>query len=147
MRKGSNGHPSDYFDQSPQDTDTMLTCWGTDDSSSSDDEDEDEDDSPTEEKEGAEDGDGEWEDGSSSDDDDDDDVEAARATAHGECHSEGSLSREGIADNTELPDGSISALGAVKVLARELRQASLSESDLPRHAGNMSAQSTPRHSP
>ncbi|KAF9576920.1 hypothetical protein EC968_000045 [Mortierella alpina] len=128
MRKGSNGHPSDYFDHSPQDTDTMLTCWGTDDSSESEDEDEDEDDSPTEEKEGAEDGDGEWEDGSSSEDDDDDDVEAARAAAHGECHSEGSLSHDGVSDQTVLPDGSISALGAVKVLARELRQASLSES-------------------
>ncbi|KAF9951060.1 hypothetical protein BGZ70_001134 [Mortierella alpina] len=148
MRKGSNGHPSDYFDQSPQDTDTMLTCWGTDDSSESDDDDEDEDDSHKEEKEGAEDGDGEWEEGSSSsEDDDDDDVEAARAAAHGECHSDGSLSHDGVSDQTELPDGSISALGAVKVLARELKQASLSESDLPRHAGSMSSQSTPRHSP
>nr|UNY86306.1 NAD kinase [Mortierella alpina] len=148
MRKGSNGHPGDYFDQSPQDTDTMLTCWGTDDSSESDDEDEDEDNSHKEEKEGAEDGDGEWEDGSSSsEDDDDDDVEAARAAAHGECHSEGSLSHDGVSDQTTLPDGSISALGAVKVLARELRQTSLSESDLPRHAGSVSSQSTPRHSP
>ncbi|KAF9936650.1 hypothetical protein BGZ67_002144, partial [Mortierella alpina] len=127
-RKGSNGHPSDYFDHSPQDTDTMLTCWGTDDSSESDDDDEDEDDAPKEEKEEAEDGDGEWEDGSSSEDDDDDDVEATRAAAHGECHSEGSLSHDGISDQTTLPDGSISALGAVKVLARELRHTSLSES-------------------
>ncbi|KAF9281224.1 hypothetical protein BGZ68_006762 [Mortierella alpina] len=147
MRKGSSGHPSDYFDQSPQDTDTMLTCWGTDDSSDSDDEDEDDDDSHKEEMEGAEDGDGEWEDGSSSEEDDDDDVEVARAAAQGECHSEGSLSHDGVFDHTALPDGSISALGAVKVLARELRQASLSESDLPSHVGSMSARSTPLQSP
>ncbi|KAF9426468.1 hypothetical protein BGZ94_006478 [Podila epigama] len=68
-----NSPQNDYFDHSPHDTDTMLTCWGTDTSDSDDDDDEEEEESDRpEEKEGAEDGDGEWEDGSSSDDDDDD---------------------------------------------------------------------------
>ncbi|KAG0204414.1 hypothetical protein BGX28_003630 [Mortierella sp. GBA30] len=148
MRKGSNGNPSDYYDHSPQDTDTMLTCWGTDDSSESDEDEDDDDSSPTEEKEGAEDGDGEWEEGSSSDDDDDDDVEvarvAARAQSEGDCRGEGSLCHDGsdgsgssgrsiLSKRVEaLPDGSISALGAVKVLAEKLKKASLSDSECPR---------------
>ncbi|KAF9438941.1 hypothetical protein BGZ76_002604 [Entomortierella beljakovae] len=57
-RKGNN---TDYFDQSPHDTETMLTCWGTD-SSNSEDEDEEE------EKSDASDGDGEWEESSSESD-------------------------------------------------------------------------------
>ncbi|KAF9580960.1 hypothetical protein BGW38_002197, partial [Lunasporangiospora selenospora] len=86
----------DYYDQSsPHDTDTMLTCWGTDSSPSSSDEDDDSnsdsDDSGSnsdadssdgdsdqncekiaKKEEAAEDGDGEWEEETSSEDDDDD---------------------------------------------------------------------------
>lgn len=70
VRKGSP--QNEYSDLSPQDTDTMLTCWGTDSSETEDDDDEDSDSDRAEEKDDADDGDGEWEDGSSSDDDDDD---------------------------------------------------------------------------
>lgn len=70
VRKGSP--QNEYFDHSPQDTDTMLTCWGTDSSETEDDDDEDSDSDRAEEKDDADDGDGEWEEGSSSDDDDDD---------------------------------------------------------------------------
>ncbi|KAF8980377.1 hypothetical protein BGZ46_004304 [Entomortierella lignicola] len=86
-RKRSNAS-NDYFDQSPQDTDTMLTCWGTDssdtdnDDDSNDDDDSDDDgddeedgDGHRDDKNDASDGDGEWEEGASSDSDyDDDDV-------------------------------------------------------------------------
>ncbi|KAG0025204.1 hypothetical protein BGZ81_007327 [Podila clonocystis] len=70
VRKGSP--QSEYFDHSPQDTDTMLTCWGTDSSETEDDDEDDSDSDRAEEKDDADDGDGEWEEGSSSDDDDDD---------------------------------------------------------------------------
>lgn len=70
VRKGSP--QNEYYDHSPQDTDTMLTCWGTDSSETEDDDDDDSDSDRAEEKDDADDGDGEWEDGSSSDDDDDD---------------------------------------------------------------------------
>ncbi|KAF9304746.1 hypothetical protein BGZ74_000691 [Mortierella antarctica] len=70
VRKGSPSN--EYFDHSPQDTDTMLTCWGTDSSESEDDDEDDSDSDRAEEKDDADDGDGEWEESSSSDDDDDD---------------------------------------------------------------------------
>ncbi|KAG0024001.1 hypothetical protein BGZ82_010596 [Podila clonocystis] len=70
VRKGSP--QNEYFDHSPQDTDTMLTCWGTDSSETEDDDEDDSDSDRAEEKDDADDGDGEWEEGSSSDDDDDD---------------------------------------------------------------------------
>lgn len=84
VRRSSQHQSADYFDHSPQDTDTMLTCWGTDSSDSDDDDEEDSD--PVVEKEDAEDGDGEWEDGSSSDDDDDDDNQVARRATHGDLN-------------------------------------------------------------
>ncbi|KAG0346590.1 hypothetical protein BG004_001344 [Podila humilis] len=73
IRRASPQH--EYFDHSPQDTDTMLTCWGTDSSGTEEDDDDDDDDSDSdraEEKDDADDGDGEWEEGSSSEEDDDD---------------------------------------------------------------------------
>ncbi|KAF9329982.1 hypothetical protein BG006_007023 [Podila minutissima] len=70
VRKGSPSN--EYFDHSPQDTDTMLTCWGTDSSESEDDDEDDSDSDRAEEKDDADDGDGEWEESASSDDDDDD---------------------------------------------------------------------------
>ncbi|GJJ70019.1 NAD+ kinase [Entomortierella parvispora] len=89
-RRSSQHQHSEYFDHSPQDTDTMLTCWGTD-TSDSDDDDEDDSD-PVAEKEDAEDGDGEWEENSSSDDDDDDDNQVARRAAHGDLTGQMALS-------------------------------------------------------
>ncbi|KAI1320601.1 hypothetical protein EDD11_000123 [Mortierella claussenii] len=88
----STAQRQEYFDQSPHDTDTMLTCWGTDSSGSDDDEDDEEGEDESGEKEDeAADGDGEWEEGSSSeeeeDDDDDDDNHGGRRVLAAGGHS------------------------------------------------------------
>ncbi|KAG0001921.1 hypothetical protein BGZ65_003078 [Modicella reniformis] len=69
-RLGGGGNHDDP-NHSPQDTDTMLTYWGTD-SDDSDSDDSDEESDPMDEKDDAADGDGEWEESSSDDSDDDD---------------------------------------------------------------------------
>ncbi|KAG0048947.1 hypothetical protein BGZ83_006180 [Gryganskiella cystojenkinii] len=99
LRKSSrDGHSAEYYDHSPQDTDTIMTCWGTDSSDTDDSDDEDSD--PVEEKEGAEDGDGEWEDGSSSDDDDDDDHQASRESEHVDMN--GCVALDGFSSNISI---------------------------------------------
>ncbi|KAG0251019.1 hypothetical protein BG011_007902 [Mortierella polycephala] len=130
-RKGSNGHQAEYFDRSPHETDTMLTCWGTDAGDSDDDDDDDDDDSSTmEDKEDAADGDGEWEEGSSSEDDDDDDHElnrtshgkasgheGPRTTMHSNDYRGGSLSNSGAVTHR----GNADSLGSVGALAHQLK--------------------------
>ncbi|KAF9350611.1 hypothetical protein BGX26_011258 [Mortierella sp. AD094] len=94
MARKGNCTSNDYFDHSPHDTDTMLTCWGTDSSDTDDDDDDDDDDDSDcrNSKNDASDGDGEWEEGESSDSDDsDDDVPPANIQSGNESHdSEGS---------------------------------------------------------
>ncbi|KAK5823310.1 ATP-NAD kinase-like domain-containing protein [Linnemannia elongata] len=121
IRKTSNGgQASEYFDHSPQDTDTMLTCWGTD-TSESDEDDEDDSDVGSQEKECAEDGDGEWEEGTSSEeDDDDDDVGSAAARREAGLKGGGDLDRASLS-MTDLTNGS----GPIKALANKMQRATL----------------------
>ncbi|KAG0309099.1 hypothetical protein BGZ98_005211 [Dissophora globulifera] len=144
----------DYFDQSPQDTDTMLTCWGTD-SSCSDDDDSEDDSDAKQDKDDAADGDGEWEeDGSSTDeyddDDDDDDVgnncEGKDGGGHRDIATGGrprrksnqheaspapgnNSSGEGAAlPNRTIPNERTGPPGSVEALANKLRHSSLDPS-------------------
>ncbi|KAG0284878.1 hypothetical protein BGZ96_010798 [Linnemannia gamsii] len=125
IRKTSNGgQASEYFDHSPQDTDTMLTCWGTD-TSESDEDDDDDSDVGSQDKECAEDGDGEWEEGSSSeeddDDDDDDDVGSAAARCEAGLKGSGKLDRVSSLSVTDLTNGS----GPIKALAQKMQRAAI----------------------
>ncbi|KAI8604601.1 ATP-NAD kinase-like domain-containing protein [Dissophora ornata] len=128
-RKGSR-NSQDYFYESPHDTDTMLTCWGTDSSDSDGDDDEDSD--AADDKDEAADGDGEWEAGSSSDDDDDDDNEV-KETALGKPSNNEAPSAYGNGSSGEgvaAPKGTIpnllgSPLGAVEILTNKLNHALL----------------------
>ncbi|KAF9913369.1 hypothetical protein EC991_000131 [Linnemannia zychae] len=124
VRKTSNGgQATEYFDHSPQDTDTMLTCWGTDTSESDEDDDEDSD-IGSQEKECAEDGDGEWEEGTSSEeeeDDDDDDV-GSTAAARREVGLKGGsdLDRASLS-MTDLTNGA----GPIKTLTNKMQRAAI----------------------
>ncbi|KAF9145533.1 hypothetical protein BGX30_008325 [Mortierella sp. GBA39] len=119
-KTGNGGQTSEYFDQSPQDTDTMLTCWGTD-TSESDEDDDDDSDVGSQEKEYAEDGDGEWEEGTSSEeDDDDDDVDSAAA------HREAGLKDGGNLDRASLSMADITqGSGPIKALAKKMQRAAI----------------------
>ncbi|KAK3835459.1 MAG: ATP-NAD kinase-like domain-containing protein [Linnemannia gamsii] len=122
VRKASNGgQASEYFDHSPQDTDTMLTCWGTD-TSESDEDDDDDSDVGSQEKECAEDGDGEWEEGSSSESDDDDDDVGSTAAARREAGLKGSgdLDRASLS-MTDLTNGA----GPIKTLTHKMQRAAI----------------------
>lgn len=124
VRKTSNGgQASEYFDHSPQDTDTMLTCWGTDTSESDEDDDEDSD-VGSQDKECAEDGDGEWEDGSSSEeDDDDDDDNVGSAAARREAGLKGNCEMDSVSSLsvTDLTNGS----GPIKALTQKIQRAAI----------------------
>ncbi|KAG0212891.1 hypothetical protein BGX31_001374, partial [Mortierella sp. GBA43] len=81
-----SGTNQDYFNQSPPNADTMLTCWGTDSCTSSEDSDKTCDDSDSdslEDKEAAADGDGEWEEDGSSTEESDDDEYCEHVAARG----------------------------------------------------------------
>ncbi|KAF9128550.1 hypothetical protein BGW39_004967 [Mortierella sp. 14UC] len=122
VRKTSNGgQATEYFDHSPQDTDTMLTCWGTDTSESDEDDDEDSD-VGCQEKECAEDGDGEWEEGTSSEDDDDDDVVGSTAAARREAGLKGGgdLDRASLS-MSDLTNGA----GPIKALSHKMQRAAI----------------------
>ncbi|KAF9933304.1 hypothetical protein FBU30_005888 [Linnemannia zychae] len=118
-RKSSNGsQPAEYFDNSPQDTDTMLTCWGTDTSESDeDDDDDDTSDIGSQDKECAEDGDGEWEEESSSEDDDDDDDDDVHSSV---TRREGSL---GLSDHQNSSmDDLTGGPGPIKALVQQIQR-------------------------
>ncbi|KAF9115460.1 hypothetical protein BGX27_007713 [Mortierella sp. AM989] len=112
MARKGNGTNNDYFDHSPQDTDTMLTCWGTDSSDTDDDDDDDDEDSDSKNSENdASDGDGEWEESSDSDDDDDYAAQPTNAQGGSESYKdvESQKDRENASTPTPTPTPKLAA--------------------------------------